>query len=35
LQFTKIILNRNQLNEVREAETIMGVEIGSRKPLPV
>ncbi|HEV3083340.1 MAG TPA: LPS assembly lipoprotein LptE [Gemmataceae bacterium] len=27
VQFTKIILNRNQLNEVREAETIMGVEI--------
>src|SRR5947208_8016260 len=27
VQFTKIILNRNQVNEVREAETIMGVEI--------
>ncbi len=27
VQFTKIILNRNQVNEVREAETILGVEI--------
>jgi len=26
VQFTKIILNRNQVNEVREAETILGVE---------